>query len=336
MSTESIKNAATAFTRKLLISLVAGLGVGLAIGTTMWVRAVASPSTTPPAAVQLCSNNTSHVVTYSSTGTCPSGTTAIAPLAQQSGVVTLNKQVSVLQTLLKGVTRSTVNGYNTLTFSGMNLQVVNGSGSESTLNGLGNLIVGYADNGSGYVRSGSHNLITGDDGGWSAFGGLLGGYGNTADGQYASVSGGYFNVASSSSNEASVSGGYGNTVTSDFASVSGGNGNLASNQGASVSGGADNTASGLYASVSGGFLNSASGGETASVSGGIGNTASGTDASVSGGQSNTASGTDASVSGGEFNTASGVWDVILGGYNEMIAFDIHCGYFPDSASTSNC
>src|SRR2546427_133798 len=100
----------------------------------------------------------------------------------------LYTQVGALQTLLKGVTRTTVNGYATLRFSGLNLQVVNGSGSESTLNGLGNLIVGYA-NDAGFSRTGSHNLITGNFGGWASYGGLLAGSNNQITGGYASVSG---------------------------------------------------------------------------------------------------------------------------------------------------
>ena len=223
-----------AVTRKLLLALVAGLGAGLAIGTTMVVRGVASPAASPPAAVHECFNNTSKVVTYSSTGMCPGGTTALAAIAQQSGVAYLYTQVGALQTLLKGVTRTTVNGYATLRFSGLNLQVVNGSGSESTLNGLGNLIVGYA-NDAGFARTGSHNLITGNFGGWASYGGLLAGSNNQVTGGYDSVSGGSSNVASGSS-----------------ASISGGGSNVASGSGASVSGGGSNTAAGTWDAILGG------------------------------------------------------------------------------------
>jgi len=47
----------------------------------------------------------------------------------------------------------------TIQFSGVNLQVINGSGSETILNGTGNLIVGY-DPTPG-TQTGSHNLLLG-------------------------------------------------------------------------------------------------------------------------------------------------------------------------------
>jgi len=105
--------------RKTMLTALLGLAVGLMIGMFTWARtASATAAATPPAGVHECFNNTSKVVTYSSTGTCPSGTTAIPALARQTGV-------AALDSLLAGVTRTTVNGYPTLRFSGMNLQVVN-------------------------------------------------------------------------------------------------------------------------------------------------------------------------------------------------------------------
>jgi len=365
---------------------VAGGGAGVMIGLTLWAHAALASASTPPTPVQLCANG-AGIVVYAAGGTCPSNTTAIPPVAQQSGVAdlytrlnadeatisslqgqvttdtnnitTLQNQVTSLQSqvttdtnnitalqslvaslnlttlqdqvttdtnditslqgLLKGVSRAPdANGYDTLTFSGMNLQVVNGTGSESTTNGLGNLIVGYADNELGFGRTGSHNLITGDDGGWTSSGGLLAGTFNQVTGRWASVSGGFQNTASG-----------------DWASVSGGPNNTASGYAASVSGGGSNTASGGDASVSGGGSNTASL-DFASVSGGAFNTASGRNASVSGGGSNTASGQQASVSGGALNVAGGNWDAILGGASNTIASTYSCAYFPGSPTTSNC
>jgi len=331
--------------RGFLTAAVAGGGAGVMIGLTLWAHAVLASASTPPTPVQLCANG-AGIVVYAAGGTCPSNTTAIPPVAQQSGVAdlytrlnadeatisslqgqvttdtnnitTLQNQVTSLQGqvttdtnnitslqgLLKGVSRAPdANGYDTLTFSGMNLQVVNGTGNESTTNGLGNLIVGYADNPLGFGRNGSHNLITGDDNGWKSYGGLVAGAGNQIDGVYASVSGGVSNTASG-----------------NFAAVSGGNGNTASGPSTSVSGGSNNTASGDFASVSGGG----------------GNTASGLIASVSGGASNTASGLVASVGGGGSNTAGGPYDAILGGKSITITSTYSCAYFPDSPTTSNC
>src|SRR5262245_57770583 len=175
----------------------------------------------------------------------------------------------------------------TLQFSGINVQIVDGSGDTGgPTNGLGNLIIGYNEDSSGPSdRTGSHNLVIGPDHSYSSFGGLVAGSGNTISGQHATVTGGAFNVASG-----------------DLASISGGEENLASGDSSSVSGGILNTASGIRASVSGGSFNKASG-AIASVSGGASNTASAGHASVSGGYRGAASGDFASVSGGNLNSA---------------------------------
>ncbi len=69
-----------------------------------------------------------------------------------------------------------VGGKPTVQFSGVNVQVVSGSGSTSgTVNGEGNLIIGYAENKSGFPQSGSNDLVVGADNGWSNYGELVGG-----------------------------------------------------------------------------------------------------------------------------------------------------------------
>ena len=61
--------------------------------------------------------------------------------ALKQRVTTLEGKVDALETRLAGVTRPNPE---TLLFTGMNLQVVNGDGTtEGTNNGLGNIIVGY-------------------------------------------------------------------------------------------------------------------------------------------------------------------------------------------------
>jgi hypothetical protein len=240
----------------------------------------------------------------------------------------------------------------TLQLSGINLQIVSGAGATNApVNGTGNLIVGYNANTGEHARTGSHNLIVGDEHDYGLYGGLvtglqntiaapwttvIGGNANTANGFGATVTGGVDNTASGFN--ASVSGGQHNTASGQYSSVSGGwcnvagagpapsctvntlsamsvSGgfrNVASNAVASVSGGAINTASGIDASVSGGENNTASA-SGASVSGGGTNTASGNRASVSAGDGNTASGTGASVSGGSFNLANGLDTSVSGG-----------------------
>ena len=210
--------------------------------------------------------------------------------ALERAVATLQAQVTALQNTLTGASNVlALNPYLTVDtatkrvrFTGVNLQLVNGTGETNTRNGLGNLLVGYdlpltsynwfcsdgqyidqsSCEGAGETwatshKTGSHYLVVGDENNYSQYGGVVVGLRNTSNGQYASVSGGS-----------------GNSASGGYASVSGGAANTASGHEASVSGGQHNTASGSWASVSGGSGNTASGG-SASVSGGASRTASG-------------------------------------------------------------
>ena len=186
----------------------------------------------------------------------------------------------------------------TIRIEGANLQIVNGSGTTNgTVDGLGNLIVGYNEigNPSGDDRTGSHNIVSGRKNNFSSYGGLVVGSDNIISGEWSSVSGGRANTASGL--WASVSGGQNNESYGTSSSVSGGRFNTASGMFASVSGGRGNTASGYLSSVSGGDVNTADN-DRSSVSGGRFNTASGAWSSISGGYGNTASGTNSSTSGG--------------------------------------
>ncbi len=82
-------------------------------------------------------------------------------------------------------------GFNrTVRISGINLQVVNGMGSTNTLNGTGNLVVGYNEVGNpdGDDRRGSHNIVGGRENTHASWGGLVVGEANT--GNHSTVSGG--------------------------------------------------------------------------------------------------------------------------------------------------
>ena len=150
----------------------------------------------------------------------------------------------------------------TLQFSGINVQVVSGSGAtRGAVNGKGNLIVGYNEGTLGQTRTGSHNLVVGDEHEYTSFGGFVAGFRNTVNAPSASVSGGGCNVAGVGPLPGACSLGPGSM------SVSGGAFNLATGNSSSVSGGSHNGASAYYASVSGGVGNMASG-NIASVSGG--------------------------------------------------------------------
>ena len=149
-------------------------------------------------------------------------------------------------------------------------------------------------------RSGSHNIIVGRRNNYSRFGGLVVGYSNTINGDYASVSGGGRNIAGGS--------GSFNVANSDASSVSGGSGNNAYGIRSSVSGGHDNVARGGFSSVTGGLLNYAGNASNAyaTVSGGKNNWATGDHSSVSGGADNRAYGAGDSVSGGWMRVADGL------------------------------
>jgi hypothetical protein len=135
--------------------------------------------------------------------------------------------------------------------------------------------------------------------------------GNQAANDFASVGGGYGNLASGL--DSTVAGGEENSASGVWAVVGGGYANVASGPlFPTVAGGANNTASQEGATVGGGDGNSAGFGAT--VAGGDQNNASGLYAAIPGGQQNVASGAVATVAGGSFNTASGAWSFAAGNH----------------------
>ena len=230
----------------------------------------------------------------------------------------------------------------TARFAGVNVQIINGNGQSTWVNGLGNLVIGYDElmeesewniehhsicsDGQWMTRddcevdgdiwavnhkSGSHNLVVGPRHRYSQAGGLLGGSTNAVNLESATVSGGWLNVASGFAS--SVSGGRENIATGASSAVSGGYSNSATNHGSAVSGGYLNSANGQESVVSGGYSNAASG-ERSVVSGGFSNTTTDWYSVVSGGQKNSATGFSSVVSGGGQNTASGQMSSVSGGY----------------------
>ncbi|HEY7643024.1 MAG TPA: hypothetical protein VH814_25055 [Steroidobacteraceae bacterium] len=205
------------------------------------------------------------------------------------------------------------NGYARVLISGANVQIVNGS-TQETVNGVGNLIIGHNDRAnvilggltcSNYVyrtesdcvaagfiwgrdfKTGSHNLIVGNEHSYGGTGGVVFGFQNVITGPYATVTGGHAHL--STGRYSSVSGGEQNHASGDFSSVSGGSSNVARGRHSSVTSGWENLAAGIWSAVTGGAQNEAL--ETYStVSGGTDNTAAGGTSVVSGGLSRTASG----------------------------------------------
>ena len=264
--------------------------------------------------------------------------------ALEARIAALESTVVTLTDLLAGVTRAG----NDITFSGVNVRVVNGAGGTSSKNGLGNLIVGYDEaRAVNSDKSGSHNVVVGSHHNYGLYGGIVAGYENTltATAMYASVLGGQYNTAEGW--YATVSGGRNNTAHGNWSNVSGGggvqaeDGNYAVAHYSSILGGTNNVAGegaqaydsqlgrfvaspgqnqeiGQLSVIGGGESNLASA-ENASIFGGHGNTVTGETSSISGGFGNTASGYYASVSGGLANIADGWGSSISGGsYNEAI------------------
>ena len=218
-----------------------------------------------------------------------------------------------------------------------------------------NLIGGYPGNSvspgvvGGTIAGGgtgaNTNLVTDD------YGTIGGGSGNqagndggtTSDRNYATVSGGGFNVASgwgsvvggglqniASDSHGTVGGGADNRAGSgDFATVGGGESNRAFAHFATIAGGGRsdrndpataNRVTDDYGTVSGGGNNQAgnnSGPSTdatyATVGGGAGNTASGYGATIGGGGANTASSDGTTIGGGGFNLATADFATVPGG-----------------------
>lgn len=164
-------------------------------------------------------------------------------------------------------------GYPTAVFRGVNVQVVNGTGDTQTVNGVGNLIVGYNRTRSGTPvcsigyfateaectgkggrwaashKSGSHNIVGGDYNSYSLWGGLLLGTHNAINAPFSVVAAGSGNVASG--DLSSVTGGSFNTSSAIYGSVSGGLNNAAKGDFSSVGGGSSRNATGIYSWTSG-------------------------------------------------------------------------------------
>ena len=214
----------------------------------------------------------------------------------------------------------------TVTFSGVNLQVVNGLGATDEVNGLGNLIVGYnevplsrevpntcsfgefqnptacRDNGERWQRvhrSGSHNLIVGPKHNYSQYAGIVSGKLNTLSSPFSSITAGARN-----------------RVSGDGGHVSGGTANHAFGFRAAIVGGENNLTGGFKAlgDTPDFFRN----GNHAVVVGGSWNQANDANAIVVGGYQNRAEGSGSVVTGGSQNTAGSAVDVVTGGIQNLV------------------
>jgi hypothetical protein len=163
------------------------------------------------------------------------GTTA-GPARAEAEVakpMSLEERVAALEAKLEPLTRQGDDLYITRA----NLHLVNGLGSTDTVNGLGNLIIGYNEprDDKSNARSGSHNLVVGKRNNYTSYGGVVFGLFNHPTGPYATVCGGSGNKPFGFA--ATVSGGRENIATGPYSAIGGGYGNQATGEYATVSGG---------------------------------------------------------------------------------------------------
>jgi len=244
----------------------------------------------------------------------------------QNRIRNLEAALSNVRALNSVLSIEGVNGVRTVRLTGVNLQVVNGLARTETINGAGNIIIGYDEpnsfttkpicsqaralNGalitdeagclaaggvfSTQHKSGSHNLVLGTQNGYSSFGGIVGGRFNYINEIFASVLGGVDNRASG--RFSAIVSGQGHLTQESGAAVLGGIGNQALSRNSSITGGVGNVATGENSSITGGERNTASG-RSSTAAGGLLNTASGAGATVTGGRNNVASGANSNITG---------------------------------------
>lgn len=149
------------------------------------------------------------------------------------GPRTLAARVVALEGLLQHFSRQGNDVYVT----GANLHVRNGMRTTASLNGVGNLIVGYneAQPNDDLNRFGSHNLILGTRHNYGSYGGFVAGAFNTLSAPYASILGGSGNRVEGA--QASVCGGRQNAAYAASSSILGGYGNHAGEPRSAPSGG---------------------------------------------------------------------------------------------------
>ena len=160
------------------------------------------------------STNTSDI--SSNASSISSNTGAISTL--QTSVGNNTSDISSLQTKTASMSATTINGQSAVTFDGVNVHVRNGTGStDGTVNGTGNLIVGYDESNSSTTKNGSHNIVLGERNSYTSYSGFVGGEDNTISAGGASVFTGTEGIADGANS--AVIGGRLNETTSSTAVV---------------------------------------------------------------------------------------------------------------------
>jgi hypothetical protein len=117
-------------------------------------------------------------------GTCPKVTekqkVVYVPVSLPKEAAEQEKLLSLLPHIKYEA--SGVGGKPTIQFSGVNVQVVNGEGKTASVNGAGNVVIGYDENPGKREQTGSHNLVLGEEQTFTSFASIVGGLRNTASG----------------------------------------------------------------------------------------------------------------------------------------------------------
>lgn len=246
-------------------------------------------------------------------------------LMMMAQIIELQGQVEALQSaVIPGLSdHVSVEDDQTLLISGVNLQLVNGAGSTSAVNGLGNLIVGYNESDSLTTeRGGSHNLVMGRWNQYGSFSGIAHGLRNSVLDAESAVIAGSNNVVSGV--RSAVLGGDQNTASGNKVVAMGGVQNEAKGSVSVAMGGENNEVDGTACIALGGRNNAALGGHDVLVGGGN-NVTSGDKSVLVGGQSNQTvmeEGGNAQYSaifGGRFNQASDYCGSIFGGTSNSLS-----------------
>ena len=249
-------------------------------------------------------------------------------------LLTMQQTIEALQLQVEALEASSVVGLNeymsvdvetqTVLLSGANLQVVNGEGQSTSVNGRGNVIIGYNESDtSTTMRGGSHNLVLGRMNQYASFGGLIHGFNNAMLNAEGAVIAGSNNVVSGV--RSAVLGGDQNTASGNKVVAIGGEQNEAKGSVAIVLGGSANTADGTATTLAGGALNQTLGTQTTVVGGGL-NIGDGYRGVVAGGESNQTASSESgytSVFGGRYNMGGDYCGAILGGYENTIALGLN-------------
>jgi len=193
--------------------------------------------------------------------------------------------------------------------------------------------------------TGRNGVVVGQQNTMSGINSFVGGYGTTNSGTESFAHGNGSSINGAIQNGTLF--GWGNTISQSHCTISGGQGNTAStNTHATVVGGQSNTSSGVH-SVSGGQGNTASGGTSlavglnniasseSSIALGRGNTAAGVRRNYAIGENNTVTGYDGSSALGQGNNVSGIDTAIAIGKANTISGTTSFGFGNGNSVTAN-